>query len=177
MIGATTRTGQLTGPLRDRFGIMLSLELYSIENLQKIITRSAGILGIEIEPEGALEIARRSRGTPRIANRLLKRVRDFAQVKRNGKIDLQTSKDGLDILEVDSLGLDTIDRKIITTIIDNFSGGPVGIDTIAASTGEERITIEDVYEPYLLQIGFLSRTSRGRIVTEKAYKHFGRIKK
>ena len=177
LIGATTRTGQLTGPLRDRFGIMLSLELYSIENLQKIITRSAGILGIEIEPEGALEIARRSRGTPRIANRLLKRVRDFAQVKRNGKIDLQTSKDGLDILEVDSLGLDTIDRKIITTIIDNFSGGPVGIDTIAASTGEERITIEDVYEPYLLQIGFLSRTSRGRIVTEKAYKHFGRIKK
>ena len=157
LIGATTRTGQLTGPLRDRFGIMLSLELYSIENLQKIITRSAGILGIEIEPEGALEIARRSRGTPRI--------------------DLQTSKDGLDILEVDSLGLDTIDRKIITTIIDNFSGGPVGIDTIAASTGEERITIEDVYEPYLLQIGFLSRTSRGRIVTEKAYKHFGRMKK
>ena len=153
LIGATTRTGQL------------------------IITRSAGILGIEIEPEGALEIARRSRGTPRIANRLLKRVRDFAQVKRNGKIDLQTSKDGLDILEVDSLGLDTIDRKIITTIIDNFSGGPVGIDTIAASTGEERITIEDVYEPYLLQIGFLSRTSRGRIVTEKAYKHFGRMKK
>lgn len=177
LIGATTRTGQLTGPLRDRFGIMLSLELYSIENLQKIIARSAGILGIEIEPEGALEIARRSRGTPRIANRLLKRVRDFVQVKRNGKIDLQTSKDGLDILEVDSLGLDTIDRKIITTIIDNFSGGPVGIDTIAASTGEERITIEDVYEPYLLQIGFLSRTSRGRIVTEKAYKHFGRIKK
>ena len=173
LIGATTRTGQLTGPLRDRFGIMLSLELYSIENLQKIITRSAGILGVDIEPEGALEIARRSRGTPRIANRLLKRVRDFAQVKRNGKIDYQTSKDGLDILEVDSLGLDTIDRKII----DNFSGGPVGIDTIAASTGEERITIEDVYEPYLLQIGFLSRTSRGRIVTDKAYKHFGRMKK
>ena len=172
LIGATTRTGQLTGPLRDRFGIMLSLELYNIENLQKIITRSAGILGVDIEPEGALEIARRSR-----ANRLLKRVRDFAQVKRNGKIDYQTSKDGLDILEVDSLGLDTIDRKIITTIIDNFSGGPVGIDTIAASTGEERITIEDVYEPYLLQIGFLSRTSRGRIVTEKAHKHFGRIKK
>mgnify|MGYP000587385214 CR=1 FL=1 len=171
LIGATTRTGQLTGPLRDRFGIMLSLELYSIENLQKIITRSAGILGIEIEPEGALEIARRSRGTPRIANRLLKRVRDFAQVKRNGKIDLQTSKDGLDILEVDSLGLDTIDRKIITTIIDNFSGGPVGIDTIAASTGEERITIEDVYEPYLLQKGLIKRTPRGRIATAEAYRH------
>ena len=173
LIGATTRTGQLT----DRFGIMLNLELYSIENLQKIITRSAGILGVEIDADGAIEIARRSRGTPRIANRLLKRVRDFAQVKRDGKIDLQTSKDGLDILEVDALGLDTIDRKIITTIIDNFSGGPVGIDTIAASTGEERVTIEDVYEPYLLQIGFLSRTSRGRIVTDKAYKHFGRIKK
>ena len=177
LIGATTRAGLLSAPLRDRFGIVHKLEFYNEGELKNIITRSAMVLGIEIDEKGACEIAKRSRGTPRLANRLLKRVRDFAQVKRNGKIDLQTSKDGLDILEVDSLGLDTIDRKIITTIIDNFSGGPVGIDTIAASTGEERITIEDVYEPYLLQIGFLSRTSRGRIVTEKAYKHFGRIKK
>ncbi|QQK07806.1 Holliday junction branch migration DNA helicase RuvB [Miniphocaeibacter halophilus] len=173
LIGATTRSGQLTSPLRDRFGVMLNLELYKVEDLANIVKRSASFLNVEIDDEGALEIARRSRGTPRIANRLLKRVRDFAQVKSDGKIIKNTARDGLDLLEIDPLGLDSVDRKIIKTLIYNFNGGPVGVDTIAASTGEERITIEDVYEPYLLQLGFINRTSRGRIVTSKAYEHFG----
>ncbi|MDL2311018.1 Holliday junction branch migration DNA helicase RuvB [Peptostreptococcaceae bacterium OttesenSCG-928-C18] len=173
LIGATTRSGQLTSPLRDRFGVMLNLELYKIEDLANIVKRSAQVLNVEIDDKGAMEIARRSRGTPRIANRLLKRVRDYAEVKFDGKILEEVAKHGLDLLEIDELGLDSIDRKIIKTIIYNFNGGPVGVDTMAASTGEERITIEDVYEPYLLQLGFLNRTSRGRIVTPKAYEHFG----
>lgn len=171
LIGATTRTGQLTSPLRDRFGVMLNLELYDHQSLEKIIKRSAGILKVDIDESGAKEIALRSRGTPRIANRLLKRVRDYAQVVYDGKINEEISKEGLNLLEVDSLGLDCVDRKILLNRINNFNGGPVGVETIAASTGEERVTIEDVYEPYLLQIGFLNRTPRGRKVTEKAYKH------
>jgi len=173
LIGATTRAGQLTLPLRDRFGVLLNLELYDVYSLAEIVKRSARVLQVGIDEEGAMEIARRSRGTPRIANRLLKRVRDYAQVKSDGFIDKKVSKAGLDLLEIDDLGLDRVDRKIITTIIENFNGGPVGVDTISASTGEERITVEDVYEPYLLQIGFLNRTSRGRMVTPKAYEHFG----
>lgn len=173
LIGATTRAGQLTLPLRDRFGVLLNLELYDVDSLTEIVKRSAKVLQVGIDEEGAMEIARRSRGTPRIANRLLKRVRDYAQVKSDGFIDSEVSKAGLDLLEIDELGLDRVDRKIITTIIENFNGGPVGVDTISASTGEERITVEDVYEPYLLQIGFLNRTSRGRMVTPKAYEHFG----
>ncbi|MBU5426419.1 Holliday junction branch migration DNA helicase RuvB [Tissierella pigra] len=172
LIGATTRAGLLTSPLRDRFGVMLNLELYDEENLKQIIIRSADILNIEIESEGALEIARRSRGTPRIANRLLRRVRDYAQVVEKGIITLEVAKKGLEILEIDPLGLDSVDRKLILTLIENFAGGPVGVDTLSAATGEERITIEDVYEPYLLQIGFLNRTPRGRIVTKRAYDHF-----
>lgn len=172
LIGATTRAGQLSSPLRDRFGVMINLELYDINSLKDIVLRSASILKIWIDEEGALEIARRSRGTPRIANRLLKRVRDYAQVIEDGKITWEVAKRGLDILEIDKLGLDPIDRKLIQTLIENFNGGPVGVDTISAATGEERITIEDVYEPYLLQIGFLNRTPRGRVVTRKAYKHF-----
>ncbi|MSB16672.1 Holliday junction branch migration DNA helicase RuvB [Finegoldia magna] len=177
LIGATTRSGQLTGPLRDRFGVLLNLELYDIESLKKIVTRSAGVLGIGIDEEGAMEIARRSRGTPRIANRLLKRVRDYAEVRADGTITQEISNRGLNLLEVDKCGLDYVDRKIIMTMINNFDGGPVGVDTIAAATGEERITIEDVYEPYLLQIGFINRTSRGRIVTDKAYNHFNIVRK
>lgn len=172
LIGATTRAGLLTSPLRDRFGVMLNLELYDEESLKQIIIRSASILGIEIQAEGALEIARRSRGTPRIANRLLRRVRDYAQVVEKGVITLEVAKRGLEILEIDSLGLDSVDKKLILTLIENFGGGPVGVDTLSAATGEERTTIEDVYEPYLLQIGFLNRTPRGRIVTKKAYDHF-----
>lgn len=172
LIGATTRAGLLTSPLRDRFGVMLNLELYDIHNLKRIIMRSANILGIEIEDEGALEIGRRSRGTPRIANRILKRVRDYAQVVENGVITWEVAKKGLEILEIDDLGLDSVDRKLILTMIENFNGGPVGVDTLAAATGEERVTIEDVYEPYLLQIGFLNRTPRGRMVSKKAYEHF-----
>jgi Holliday junction DNA helicase RuvB len=172
LIGATTRAGLLTSPLRDRFGVMLNLELYDIQNLKRIIMRSANILGIEIEDEGALEIGRRSRGTPRIANRILKRVRDYAQVVENGVITWEVAKKGLEILEIDDLGLDSVDRKLILTMIENFNGGPVGVDTLAAATGEERVTIEDVYEPYLLQIGFLNRTPRGRMVSRKAYEHF-----
>jgi Holliday junction DNA helicase RuvB len=172
LIGATTRAGLLTSPLRDRFGVMLNLELYDIQNLKRIIMRSANILGIEIEDEGALEIGRRSRGTPRIANRILKRVRDYAQVVENGIITWEVAKKGLEILEIDDLGLDSVDRKLILTMIENFNGGPVGVDTLAAATGEERVTIEDVYEPYLLQIGFLNRTPRGRMVSKKAYEHF-----
>lgn len=172
LIGATTRSGLLSSPLRDRFGVMLNLELYDFENLKEIIIRSASILNIEIEENGALEIARRSRGTPRIANRLLKRVRDYAQVMENGVITWEVAKKGLEILEVDELGLDAVDRKLILTLIENFGGGPVGVDTLSAATGEERGTIEDVYEPYLLQIGFLNRTPRGRVVSKKAYDHF-----
>lgn len=174
LIGATTRTGLLTSPLRDRFGVMLNLDLYGDEDLQQIIMRSADILKVKIEKNGALEMARRSRGTPRIANRLLKRIRDYAQVKENGLIDADVARRGLEILDIDSLGLDAVDRKILLTMIDYFNGGPVGVDTIASSIGEDRLTIEDVYEPYLLQIGFIARTPRGRIVTPKAYQHFGK---
>ncbi|MCK9444628.1 MAG: Holliday junction branch migration DNA helicase RuvB [Tissierellaceae bacterium] len=173
LIGATTRAGLLTSPLRDRFGVMLNLELYDIESLKRIVVRSANILNIEITEDGALEIAKRSRGTPRIANRLLKRVRDYAQVVENGNITLEVAKKGLEVLEIDRLGLDSVDRKLILTLIDNFNGGPVGVDTLSAATGEERVTIEDVYEPYLLQIGYLNRTPRGRVVSKKAYEHFG----
>ena len=173
LVGATTRSGQLTAPLRDRFGVLLRLELYSPEDLAKIITRSAGILGIEIERDGALEIASRSRGTPRIANRLLKRVRDIAQVEFNGDITEKVARAALARFEIDELGLDDFDRKMLSTIITNYQGGPVGIDTLAAAVGEESVTIEDVYEPYLMQIGFLTRTARGRCVTALAYDHLG----
>ena len=172
LVGATTRAGQLTAPLRDRFGVILRLELYTPQELAEIVTRSAGILDIEIKPDGALEIASRSRGTPRIANRLLKRVRDFAQVKYDGKIDYKVAADALKSMEVDELGLDIIDSRMIKTMIENFGGGPVGLDTLAATIGEEPNTIEDVYEPYLLQLGFISRTPRGRIATKAAYDHF-----
>ena len=173
LVGATTRSGQLTAPLRDRFGVLLRLELYSPEELAEIITRSAGILGIEITKDGALEIASRSRGTPRIANRLLKRVRDIAQVEYDGVIDTQTASKALSRFEIDELGLDDFDRRMLKTIIVNYAGGPVGLDTLAAAIGEEAVTIEDVYEPYLMQIGFLSRTARGRCVTKLAYDHLG----
>ncbi|WP_416335219.1 Holliday junction branch migration DNA helicase RuvB [Anaerococcus sp. DFU013_CI05] len=175
LVGATTRAGQLSAPLRDRFGVLLSLSLYNANDLTTIIKRSASILDIEIDDEGAYEIAKRSRGTPRIANRLLKRVRDYAIVRKESKIDWQTSKEGLNLLEIDDKGLDTMDKKIVMTMYQNFDGGPVGIDTIAASTGIENVTIEDVYEPYLLQIGFLSRTPRGRVLTKNAYDHYGLI--
>ncbi len=174
LIGATTRAGLLTSPLRDRFGVMCNLDYYKTEDLKQIILRSAGIIGVEIDKAGAEEIARRSRGTPRIANRLLKRVRDFAIVKGKGVIDIETADKALLMLEIDGLGLDKLDRKILNTIIDFYKGGPVGVDTLAASIGEERSTIEDVYEPYLMQIGFLSRTPRGRMVTENAYKHLNK---
>lgn len=173
LIGATTRAGQLSAPLRDRFGVILRLEMYSKEELLTIITRSASILEIPIEPSGAMEIASRSRGTPRIANRLLKRVRDFAQVLSQGNITLETAKIALDKLEIDSLGLDSNDRRMLTTMIKFYNGGPVGLETLAAAIGEESVTIEDVYEPYLLQIGFLNRTPRGRVATNLAYKHLG----
>ena len=173
LIGATTRAGLLTSPLRDRFGIINKLEHYSMEELKLIVLRSAGILDIPIDDQGAEEIALRSRGTPRIANRLLKRIRDFAEVKGNGEITLKIAYQALELLEIDRLGLDKVDQKIIEVIIQNFGGGPVGIDTLAASTGEEKNTIEDVYEPFLLQKGFLSRTPRGRIASVKAYDHFG----
>ena len=176
LVGATTRSGQLTAPLRDRFGVLLRLELYSPEELAKIVTRSAGILGIEIDKDGALEIASRSRGTPRIANRLLKRVRDIAQIEFNGVITEQVAMNALERFEIDHLGLDEFDRTMLRTIINNYGGGPVGLDTIAAAVGEESVTIEDVYEPYLMQIGFLMRTSRGRMVTDLAYQHLN-IKK
>ncbi|MDU4025402.1 MAG: Holliday junction branch migration DNA helicase RuvB [Anaerococcus sp.] len=175
LVAATTRAGQLSAPLRDRFGVMLSLNLYTAKDLTTIIKRSASILDIEIDDEGAYEIAKRSRGTPRIANRLLKRVRDYAIVRKESKIDWLTSKEGLNLLEIDDMGLDTMDKKIVMTMYQNFNGGPVGIDTIAASTGIENVTIEDVYEPYLLQIGFLSRTPRGRVLTKKAYDHYGLV--
>ncbi len=173
LIGATTRAGQLSAPLRDRFGVILRLELYTPEELASIVKRSAGILNVEADDEGALEIASRSRGTPRIANRLLKRARDFAQVFSSGKIDLKSAQLALNRLEIDELGLDNIDRLLLSSIIKFYNGGPVGLETIAAVIGEEAITIEDVYEPYLMQIGFLSRTSRGRIVTPAGYAHLG----
>lgn len=173
LIGATTRSGQLTAPLRDRFGVNLRLELYSPEELQRIIERSAAILGIEIEKNGSAEIARRSRGTPRIANRLLRRVRDFAQVTANGVITREVADIALGRLEVDYMGLDTLDRRMLRSIIEFYGGGPVGLETLAATINEEAITLEDVYEPYLLQQGFLTRTPRGRCVTPKAYEHLG----
>ncbi len=171
LVGATTRSGQLTAPLRDRFGVLLRLELYTPDELAKIVTRSASILGINIDYEGALEIASRSRGTPRIANRLLKRVRDIAQVEFEGAITVEVARAALSRFEIDELGLDDFDRRMLTTIIHNYGGGPVGLDTLAAAVGEEAITIEDVYEPYLMQIGFLTRTARGRCVTKLAYDH------
>ena len=173
LIGATTRAGQLSTPLRDRFGVIFKLELYSPEELAGIVRRSAGILGLPISEDGALEIASRSRGTPRIANRFLKRVRDFAQVMGNGTIDRPIADYALRALEVDELGLDAIDRRMLQTIIKAFGGGPVGLDTLAATVGEEAVTIEDVYEPYLMQIGFLNRTPRGRCVPPLAYEHLG----
>lgn len=173
LVGATTRSGQLTAPLRDRFGVLLRLELYTPEQLADIVTRSAGILNIGIEREGALEIASRSRGTPRIANRLLKRVRDIAQVEYDGVITEEIAMKALTRFEIDELGLDDFDRRMLTTIIKTYNGGPVGLDTLAAAVGEDSVTIEDVYEPYLMQIGFLSRTNRGRCVTHAAYEHLG----
>lgn len=173
LIGATTRSGQLTAPLRDRFGVSLRLELYTPEELQRIVIRSAGILGVEILPEGAYEIASRSRGTPRIANRMLRRVRDFAQVKADGCINRQVADEALSRLEVDKLGLDALDRRMLRSIIEFYNGGPVGLETLAATINEEAVTLEDVYEPYLLQRGFLTRTPRGRCVTRKAYEHLG----
>ena len=173
LIGATTRAGQLTTPLRDRFGIPLKLELYTPEELAGIIERSAAILNVEITKEGAAEIAARSRGTPRVANRLLKRIRDFAIVKGDGTVTLEIAKAGLAMLEIDPLGLDNADRRMLEAIIRFYDGGPVGLETLAATIGEEAITIEDVYEPYLLQIGFINRTPRGRCVTRRAYEHLG----
>ena len=173
LIGATTRAGQISSPLRDRFGVMLRLELYTPEELTEIAVRSAGILGIPIENDGAKEIAMRSRGTPRIVNRLLKRVRDFAQVKGEGIITKKIAKLALAALEIDELGLDNIDRLMLNSIITNFGGGPVGLETLAATIGEEAVTLEDVYEPYLLQMGFISRTPRGRVATVNAYRHLG----
>lgn len=173
LVGATTRSGQLSSPLRDRFGIDLKLELYSPEDLQKIVERSAGILGVPIEKEGAYEIASRSRGTPRIANRMLRRVRDFAQVYGNGVITREMADHALTRLEIDACGLDAVDRRLLSSIIDNYAGGPVGLETIAATINEETVTIEDVYEPYLMQQGYLTRTPRGRCVTKKAYAHLG----
>ena len=173
LVGATTRAGQMTTPLRDRFGVILKLELYSPEELATIIRRNAGILGMEISDDGAMEIASRSRGTPRIANRLLKRVRDFAQVMGDGRIDSDIANYALTKLEIDQLGLDNTDRRMLETIIKFYDGGPVGLETLAATVGEEAITLEDVYEPYLMQIGYLSRTPRGRCVTRLAYEHLG----
>lgn len=173
LVGATTRAGQLSSPLRDRFGVILRLEMYSADELKKIVNRSAGILGVKIDDKGATEIASRSRGTPRIANRLLRRARDFAEVKGDGVITKEVASMALGKMEIDPLGLDNIDRLILTTMIKNYNGGPVGLETLAAVIGEEAVTIEDVYEPYLMQLGFLSRTPRGRVVTPAAYNHIG----
>ena len=171
LIGATTRAGLLTSPLRDRFGVICRLQIYDYEQLKEIILRSSDIFNSPIDERAALELAKRSRGTPRIANRLLRRIRDFAQIKNDGIIDIETTNDALDLLEVDSIGLDEVDRKLLMSIIEKFSGGPVGLDTLSASIDEEKTTIEDVYEPYLLQLGFIQRTPRGRIVTKRAYEH------
>lgn len=173
LVGATTRAGMLTAPLRDRFGVVSRLEFYTIKELENIITRSAEVLNVEIDPAGATELARRSRGTPRLANRFLKRMRDFAQVKYDGKITLEVANYALDLMEVDKLGLDNIDRAILHTMIEKFDGGPVGIDAIATTIGEDSGTVEDVYEPYLVQSGLVARTPRGRIVTKEGYLHFG----
>ena len=173
LIGATTRAGSLSAPLRDRFGVLGKFEMYTPEELAQIIKRTAGILGVTIDDESVAEMARRSRGTPRVANRMLKRIRDFSQVKGNGIIDIAITREGLDALGVDEMGLERLDREILTTIIQRFNGGPVGIDTIAASIGEERITIEDVYEPYLIQSGLLYRTQKGRMVSKDGYRHLG----
>ena len=173
LVGATTRAGLLTSPLRDRFGIVQRLEFYAIDDLSHIVTRSAGITGVEIAAEGALEIARRSRGTPRIANRLLRRVRDYAEVRYDGRITAEVAEKALDLLDVDAHGFDMMDRKLLLAVIEKFDGGPVGVDSLAAAIGEERGTIEDVLEPYLIQEGFLMRTPRGRMATRHAYEHFG----
>lgn len=173
LIGATTRVGLLTSPLRDRFGVIQRLELYNVEELTRIIERSSGILGLKIDREGALELAIRSRGTPRIANRLLKRVRDYCEIENNGIIDLCATKKALDLFEVDAVGLDQIDRVMLMTIAEKFAGGPVGLDTLASAIGEEKNTIEEVYEPYLIQLGFLTKTPRGRMITERGYAHLG----
>ena len=173
LIGATTRAGQLSSPLRDRFGVSLRLELYKPEELKRIVTRSATLFGMEIDPDGAAEIASRSRGTPRIANRILRRVRDFAQVYYDGIITKQVANHALERLQIDELGLDRIDHRMLRAIIENYGGGPVGVETLAATIGEEAVTLEDVYEPYLMQIGFLTRTPRGRCVTQLAYDHLG----
>ena len=174
LIGATTRAGQLSAPLRDRFGVTLRLELYTPEELSRIVTRSAGILHVDIVPDGAYEIARRSRGTPRIANRMLRRVRDYAQVKADGVITAKVADQALCALEIDHLGLDPVDRRMLSAIMDHYRGGPVGLETLAATIGEESVTLEDVYEPYLMQLRFLTRTPRGRCVTERAYQHLHR---
>ncbi len=176
LVGATTRIGLLTAPLRDRFGVIQRLELYTVEELSQIVKRSASVLGIGIDDSGAEEIARRSRGTPRIANRLLKRVRDFAEVKYEGEITELVAKETLDTLDVDRKGLDMTDRKMLMSIIEKFSGGPVGLETLAVSIGEEADTIEDVYEPYLIQLGYINRTPRGRVATPRCYEHFGLVK-
>ena len=176
LVGATTRSGLLTGPLRDRFGIISRLDNYAPSELTQIVMRSATNLGVDLDEQGAAQIASRSRGTPRLANRLLKRVRDYAQVRGDGKITREIASEGLSMLDVDELGLDRVDRTLLTTMIDKFGGGPVGLDTLAASTGEDANTIEDVYEPYLLQLGFIQRTPRGRICTAAAYEHLGRVK-
>lgn len=173
LVGATTRSGMLTSPLRDRFGVILNLDLYEVEDLYKIIDRSAGILGVGIDHDSKLELAKRSRGTPRIANRLLKRVRDFAQVKGNGNIENDIAEKALEMFQVDKEGLDSVDKRLVLSIIQKFKGGPVGVETLAASIGEDRETIEEVYEPYLIQKGFLSRTPRGRVAMDLAYDHFG----
>lgn len=173
LIGATTRAGMLTGPLRDRFGVICRLEMYEPDELATIVRRSAGILKVKLSPDSATEIARRSRGTPRIANRLLKRVRDFAEVEQNGNVDIALCRRALDLMEVDDLGLDFNDRKYLRAVIEKFAGGPVGLDTIASSVNEEAVTIEDVVEPYLLQLGFIARTPRGRVCLPAAYKHLG----
>lgn len=173
LIGATTRAGMLTSPLRDRFGVISRLDYYSAQDLERIIVRSAGIMQIEIRPKAAAEIARRARGTPRVANRILRRVRDYAQIRADGVIDLEVTREALELLEVDERGLDDIDRKVLSAIINKFNGGPVGLDTIGAAVGEESNTIEDVIEPFLLQMGFINRTSRGRTATPLAYKHLG----
>ncbi|MEQ4922053.1 Holliday junction branch migration DNA helicase RuvB [Proteus hauseri] len=175
LVGATTRAGSLTSPLRDRFGIVQRLEFYNVDDLQHIVSRSAHFMGLEMTSEGARQIAMRSRGTPRITNRLLRRVRDFAQVKGNGEIDEETASKALDMLNVDAAGFDYLDRKLLFAIIDKFMGGPVGLDNLAAAIGEERETIEDVLEPYLIQQGFIQRTPRGRVATNHAYRHFNRI--
>lgn len=173
LIGATTRAGSLSAPLRDRFGVSSKFEMYTTEELKTIIRRTAGLLKVEVDEESLTEMAKRSRGTPRVANRILKRVRDFSQVKGDGRIDLAITQEAMKALGVDPMGLESLDREILRTIIERFKGGPVGIDTIAASIGEERVTIEDVYEPYLIQAGFLHRTQKGRVVSEQAYRHLG----